>query len=108
MSEAAVKLAPVAQTKQAPMQVRVVGKVIRTRRHEQNSYTTVITPAPDAYTRPSIVEVRSKAKFADRDEEVDFLGRLGGYEGRPYRVTDRETGEQKSLVPVNMFLDLVE
>lgn len=94
--------------KAVPMQVRVVGKVLRTRRHEQYTYTTVITPAADAYSKPSIVEVRSKQRFAERDEETDFLGRLGGYEGRSYRVTDRETGEQKNLIPVNMYLDLVE
>ncbi len=104
----AVKLDTAKAAKTAPMAVRIVGKVLRTRRHEQFTYTTVITPAADQYSKPSIVEVRSKARFAERDEETDFLARLGGYEGRAYRVTDRETGEQKNLVPVNMYLDLVE
>lgn len=94
--------------KAVAMEVLVIGKVLRTRRHEQYTYTTVITPAADAYSKPSVVEVRSKQRFAERDEETQFTARLGGYEGRAYRVTDRDTGEQKTLIPVNMYLDLVE
>lgn len=94
--------------KQAPMTVRVIGKITRTRRHEQFTYTTVITPAPDAYSKPSVVEIRSKQRFGERDEEIDVMATLGGYEGRSYRITDRETGEVKMLVPVNTYLDLIE
>lgn len=107
MSEPVKLAAQQTAAKPAPMCVRVVGKVLRVRRHEQHTYTTVITPAADEYSRPSVVEVRSKQRFAERDEQADFMGRLGGYEGRAYRVTDRDSGEQKQLVPVNMFLDLL-
>lgn len=91
-----------------PLIVAIVGKVTRVRRHEQFFYTTIICPAKDAYSRPSIVEVRSKARFGERDEEIKCNAELGGYEGKAYPVVDKETGERKTLVPVNLFLDLVE
>lgn len=91
-----------------PMVVVIAGKITRVRRHEQFFYTTIICPAKDQYSRPSIVELRSKARFGERDEETKVNAELGGYEGKAYPVVDKETGERKTLVPVNLFLDLVE
>lgn len=106
MSEAvSSKVAPIGQAK--PLQVLVAGKITRVRRHEKFFYTTVICPAKDEYSRPSVVEIRSKARFGDVDETTKVQAELGGYEGKAYAVTDRETGERKNLVPVNLFLDLL-
>lgn len=91
-----------------PLQVAVMGKVTRVRRYEKFFYTTVICPAADQYSRPSVVEIRSKGRIADTDDETRINATLGGYEGKQYSVTDRETGERKSLVPVHLFLDAVE
>lgn len=91
-----------------PMAVLIAGKVLRVRRHETFTYTTVITPAKDEYSRPSVVEVRSKARFGEKDEVIRVTCELGGYEGKAYAVVDKDTGERKTLVPVNHFLDLVE
>ena len=104
--QAASKVANIGQAK--PRIVFVVGKIIRVRRHEKFFYTTVICPAKDEYSRPSVLEIRSNARFGDTEETCKVNAELGGYEGKPYVVTDRETGERKSLVPVNHFLDLVE
>lgn len=106
MSETAVssKVTPMGQK---PLQVFIAGKVTRVRRHEKFFYTTIICPAKDEYSRPSVVEIRSKARFAEIDETTKVTAELGGYEGKSYQVTDRETGERKNLVPVNLFLDLV-
>lgn len=90
------------------MGVSIVGKITRVRRYEQFFYTTIICPAKDEYSKPSIVEIRSKARFGDVDEKTNIKAELGGYEGKAYTVTDRETGERKNLVPVTMFLDLCE
>ena len=94
--------------KVVPLEVTVVGKCLRVRRHEQFTYTTIICPAKDEYSRPQVVEIRSKARFADRDEPVTARALLGGYEGKAYAVVDKETGERRQLVPVNLYLDLVE
>lgn len=101
------KVAPI--TGQArPMAVLIAGKVMRVRRHESFTYTTVICPAKDEYSRPSVIEVRSKARFGEKDEVVRVSCELGGYEGKAYSVVDKDSGERKTLVPVNHFLDLVE
>ena len=89
-------------------EVSIMGKVVRVRRYEQFFYTAVICPAVDVYSKPQVVEIRSKLRFAENDEEITVIAVLGGYEGKPYQVTDRETGERRQLVPVHHFLDLVE
>jgi len=91
-----------------PLEVLVIGKCLRVRRHEQFTYTAIICPAKDEYSRPQVIEIRSKARFADREEPVKATATLGGYEGKAYAVVDKETGERRQLVPVNLFLDLVE
>ncbi|ENO8811903.1 hypothetical protein ACCE85_003963 [Photobacterium damselae] len=92
------------------LQLNVTGKVLRARNYDGMIYTTVICPAKDAYSRPSIVEIRSKSRLgAQVDEEIKgVLCELSGFEGKAYRVTDRDTGEQRQIKPVNHFLDLVE
>lgn len=91
-----------------PLNVLLIGKVIRSRRFEQFFYTTVICPAPDPYSRPAVVEVRSKSRIGDLDDEIRVNAELGGFEGRSYQVTDRETGERRTLTPVNLFLNAIE
>ncbi|MEZ8363305.1 hypothetical protein AB6C40_23880 [Vibrio splendidus] len=92
------------------LHLSVTGKVLRTRNYDGQVYTAIICAAKDAYSRPSIVEVRSKSRLnAQIDEEVKGLQcELSGFEGKAYRVTDRDTGEQRQIKPVNLFLDLVE
>lgn len=97
-----------ADSKAQAMRIRIIGKATRVRRYEKFTYTTVICPAADEYSKPSVCEIRSKARFAEVDEKIDVFSTLGGYEGKSYAVTDRESGERKTMVPVNHFLDLVE
>lgn len=89
----------------APMVVIVKGKVLRVRRHEQTFFTTVVTPAQDEYSRPQFVEIRSRERIGDAEQVITQRCRLGGYEGRSYRVTDKHTGEPRTAVPVNHTLD---
>lgn len=93
---------------QQPMSVLVKGKVEANRRYESLRYTRVITPAPDAYSRPQVVEIRSKAKLAELGDEVAILCKLGGYTRKPYKATDKDTGEQTMITPVDLTLDAVE
>lgn len=94
--------------KAKPMQTLIVGKVLRVRRYEQFTYTTIICPAADLYSKPSVVEIRSSRRFADKEEEVTVTAKLGGYEGKPYKGVDKESGERITLIPVNLYLDLVD
>lgn len=91
-----------------PLQVLVKGKVEASRRFDGKRYTRIITPAADAYSRPQVVEVRSVAKLGDLGDETEVTCRLGGYTRKPYRTTDKETGETSMVTPVDMTLDVVE
>ena len=99
---------PAAAAKTVAMTVLIVGKVEAVRRYENKVYTRVICAAPDLYSRPSVVEIRSNARMGQRDEEINVQARLGGFTRKPYRVTDRESGEQANITPVDHTLDLLE
>ena len=91
-----------------PMCMQILGKVEAVRRYENKTYTRVICPAPDLYSKPSVVEIRSSGRIGQRDEEIDAIARLSGYTRKPYRVTDQATGEQSTITPVDHTLDLIE
>lgn len=91
-----------------PLQVFVKGKVEASRRFDGKRYTRIITPAADAYSRPQVVEVRSVAKLGDIGDETEVTCRLGGYTRKPFRSTDKETGETSMVTPVDLTLDAVE
>jgi hypothetical protein len=108
MSEVQMKPAVLPGGGKVTMRVHVRGRVIGCRRYDGKIFTTFVCPAPDAYSKPSNVEVRSKARFAEIGEEVGCDCVLGGYEGRKGTVTDKNTGEVRDFRPVVHTLDLVE
>lgn len=90
------------------MQVLVVGRVDASRRHEKTHYTRVVTPAPDPYSRPQTVEIRSKQRLGQSGDEIRVTGMLGGYTRKPFRSVDKDTGEATMVTPVDLTLDAVE
>lgn len=98
----------VPSAKVLPLQVLIKGKVEASRRFDGKRYTRIITPAADAYSRPQVVEVRSVSKLGDLGDETEVTCRLGGYTRKPYRSTDKETGETAMVTPVDLTLDAVE
>lgn len=90
------------------LEVAIKGRIEASRRHNGVVYTRLITPAPDAYSRPQTLEVRSKSKLGEREEEVTLRAKLGGFARKPFRSTDKETGEVTSVTPVDLTLDAVE
>jgi hypothetical protein len=90
------------------MEVVIMGRVDARRRHDGTHYTRVLTPAPDAYSRPQVVEIRSKQSIGQKDEEITVHCKLGGYTRKAFRSTDKETGETTMVTPVDMTLDAVE
>jgi hypothetical protein len=68
----------------------------------------MITPAPDAYSRPSTIEVRSKNKLGEIGEEISVSCKLGGYTRKPYRITDKDTNETSMITPVDLTLEAIE
>ena len=92
----------------APMEVLVKGRIDARRRHDGTHYTRLLTPAPDAYSRPQVVEIRSKAALGSTGDEIEQRCKLGGYTRKAFRTTDKDTGETSMDTPVDMTLDAVE
>ncbi|GAA7769425.1 hypothetical protein HpMS107_51480 [Helicobacter pylori] len=99
---------PIAAAQIKPMQVVVRGRVEASRTYEGVRYTRVMTPAADAYSRPQVVEVRSKQRLGEKGEEVTVLCAVGGYQRKTYKATDKDTGEVVTITPVDVTLDAVE
>ncbi len=91
-----------------PMQVFVKGRIDASRRYEKNHFTRIVTPAPDPYSRPQTVEIRSKQRLGQTGDEITVQAMLGGYTRKPFRSTDKETGETSMVTPVDLTLDAIE
>ena len=89
-------------------EVTVKGRIEASRRNGAVWYTRMTTPAADAYSRPQTLEIRSKARIGQAGDETTVTCKLGGYARKPFRVTDRDTGETSMVTPVDMTLDAVE
>lgn len=99
---------PTQGTRNTFMQVSIRGRVDARRRHDKTTYTRIVTPAPDPYSRPQTIEIRSKGALGQVGDEVTVQAVLGGYARKPFRSTDKETGETTMVTPVDLTLDAVE
>lgn len=88
--------------------VVVRGRIEETRRHGSTSYTRVLCPAVDEYSRPQTIEIRSKARLGQKGETITQACLLGGFTRKSFRVVDKETGEATMVVPVDHTIDAVE
>jgi len=99
---------PATTPKTVPMQVTVKGRIEAVRRWEQTRYTRIVTPAPDPYSRPQVVEVRSKEQLGQKGDEITVVAQLGGFARKPYKSVDKESGEVSMITPVDLTLDVVD
>ncbi len=90
------------------MHVMVTGRIEGSKSYDGKRYTQVMTPAPDAYSRPQLVEIRSKSKLGEKGEEISCQCVLGGFQRKPYETKDKQSGEIVKVVPVEHTLDLAE
>lgn len=88
-------------------QVMIVGRCMSAKKAGTLYAHLVVLPAPDPYSSPSTVEVLSKTRQADSEEDVKLLCHVRGYK-RSYRTTDRETGEVRQVHTADNKLFLVE
>jgi hypothetical protein len=89
-------------------QVLIGGKVVEVRPASGSIYTQVILPAPDEYTSPQRVEIVSKRRIGNKDDQITQVCDLGGFLGREFTTTDKDTGEKVNRRSVNMVLRAVE
>lgn len=90
------------------MQVMVSGRIEGSKTYEGKRYTQVMTPAADVYSRPQMVEIRSKARLGDKGDEISVSCVLGGFQRKPYETKDKQSGEIVKVVPIEHTLDLTE
>lgn len=93
---------------QAPMQVLIRGRIESSSVHEGTRETKIMTPAVDEFSRPQLLEVRSKIRIGEKGELVTIKCQLGGYQRKAFQVKDKSTGEIRNVVPVEHTLDLIE
>lgn len=108
MSTETATAAPKVGRQLAYNQVMVKGRIEESRRHDGVNYTRLVCPAADEYSRPSVVEFRSKARLGQKGDTIVQLGLLGGFVRKPFMAVDKSTGEQTKVTPVDMTLDAVE
>lgn len=83
----------------AANQAFIRGRVIEVKRTEAGCYTAITLPAPDQYSSPQAVEVRSKAILGRPNEDVTVRVSVGGYR-RGY--TDK-MGEKAYATNVTLY-----
>lgn len=84
------------------------GRVEAVKRFDGRTFTRLLQPAADAYSKPAVNEIVSKASVGSVGDEVTVRVRIAGYMRKSYQVTDRETGEVRRVQPVENVLEAVE
>ena len=75
-----IKSSPVnPQTALKPNQMLAQGRISRVTRFEGQVETTVITPAPDAYSKPSQMRIQSPFKLGEAGDDVKVLVAYNGW-----------------------------
>lgn len=92
----------VAESKNQPRfnQALLAGRVNAVRKAEDAVFTEVTLPAPDQYSPPATVEIRSRKRLGQVGETVEVAVACGGYRGKSFVYTDKETGERFNRRPV--------
>jgi hypothetical protein len=104
MSAVPQTIAPAAQA----MRVLIVGRIVSSKGLDKGGRMTVIvTPAPDAYSHPSTVEVKSQQQLGAKGDDVRVACMLKGYMRR-FEFTDKRTGEVKQGERADHTLEAVE
>ncbi|MBP4045187.1 MULTISPECIES: hypothetical protein [Chromobacterium] len=83
-----------------PNQSLLRGRVNTIRKAEEFYFTEVTLPAPDEYSQPAVVEIRSRKRIGQAGDTVECLIGCGGYRGKSFVYTDKETGERFNRRPV--------
>jgi len=76
---APAQVQPLDSQKLAMNHAMIRGRVIEVKRSDSGIFTAIMLPAPDSYTQPQAVEVRSRALLGKPQEDVTVRVLLGGY-----------------------------
>ena len=86
---------------------RIVSQRSYKARDGSRQFTTILkTPAPDQFTSPGTLELRSAGKLGEPGDDITARVRITGF-GRSYAVTDADTGEKRTVQTADNHLNVV-
>ena len=92
-------------------QAQLSGRIVSRRKINTKNGPQIITiaklPAPDEFTSPQTVELRSLGSIGAAGEDFSCIVQVGGY-GRSDKSVDAETGEQRQVQTADNSLTVVE
>ena len=106
MSEA-VRALPVSNLSLKQNQMMVVGRLDRVSKYEQRFEHVVTTPAPDEFSKPSVVRVQAASRLGDVGEMLKVLCVFNGWPNF-YDMVDKNTGEKRTVYDTKGFFQAVE
>ncbi len=93
------------------LQARLAGRIVVRRRISTKNGPMVVTivklPAPDEFTSPQTVELRSSRSLGEPGDDWRGVVAIGGY-GRSYKQADPETGESRVVQTADNSLTVIE
>lgn len=101
-AQAAVSQIPAKQTKLQTNHGHISGRIVTSRKLNTQQGPLILTvlrlPAPDQYSHPSTIELRSSERLGENDTDWSGYVRLGGMPNNWERTeVDRETGESRKI-----------
>ncbi|UDM18320.1 hypothetical protein [Vogesella sp. XCS3] len=81
-------------------QAVLAGRVNAVRKSDDAVFTEVTLPAPDQYSAPATVEIRSRKRLGQIGETIEVSVVCGGYRGKSFQYVDKDTGERFTRRPV--------
>lgn len=99
--------APATAAKPANMTFIAIGRIESASKYQDSVTTLIKTPAPDAYSHPSTIAVRSKSRLGSAGDEVTVACRIGGVP-RTFNRTDKETGEVMQVRTADAYFNVIE
>lgn len=88
--------------------VNIRGRVVRCRDYRGRRYTTVLSPATDAYSNPELFEIRSRGHLANKDQDVSCNCVLSGSVLPLDELRFSRNFGNEELMPLVLTLDLCE
>jgi hypothetical protein len=102
---------PTTAAKQSTLVALIRGRISARRRITTKDGALFITivrlPAPDEYTSPQTVELRSRQAVGAPGEDWEGHVRIGGF-ARSYQAADPETGDKRTVATADNTLSVVE
>lgn len=100
-------LATPSEVKHQPMQILVVGRIESSSQYQGTYSTLVRTPAPDEYSYPSLMPLRSKKRLGAAGDECAALCRASGIP-RTFERKDKNTGEITRVQTADVYFNVIE